>query len=323
MNPANPSSLRPVFGQPPSPAAELRRRWRSGPQPAVESFLSSGRRARQRSWRQSCGSICGSDGGKASGRWPVDYFARFPELLADAELAIDLIYAEFLIREEVGAPALCPTSSSGTPQFAEVLGDQIGLHQALAIRDGGAADDTWISGEARQRRLFERMAATDRLPQLPGDYEVLEEIGRGGMGIVYKARQLGLNRLVALKMMRDIDTVNREMLARFRAEAEVVASLHHPNIVQVYDYGEHDGLPYLALELVAGGTLAAQDERRDVARPPGRGAHRRAGPRRPFRPRARRDPPGSEAGEYPRRGRGVRGQETGVRSQWRHENADS
>ena len=87
-------------------------------------------------------------------------------------------------------------------------------------------------------------------------YEILEQIGSGGMGVVYRARQTTLNRLVALKMVRAIDADNRELLARFRSEAHVVASLHHPHIVQVYDYGDHDGLPYLAMELVEGGSLA-------------------------------------------------------------------
>ena len=87
-------------------------------------------------------------------------------------------------------------------------------------------------------------------------FEILERIGSGGMGVVYKARQASLNRFVALKMVRHIDASNRGFLARFRSEARVVASLHHPHIVQVHDCGEHDGLPYIAMELVEGGSLA-------------------------------------------------------------------
>ena len=94
-------------------------------------------------------------------------------------------------------------------------------------------------------------------PQVPG-YEILELLGRGGMGMVWKARQLGLNRMVALKMILPGPQVEAEDLARFRTEAEAVAHLQHPNIVQIHDIGEQDGRPYFSLEFCAGGTLAQQ-----------------------------------------------------------------
>jgi tRNA A-37 threonylcarbamoyl transferase component Bud32 len=85
-------------------------------------------------------------------------------------------------------------------------------------------------------------------------YTILAELGRGSTGVVYKARHEKLKRVVALKMVLTAQGGSREM-SRFLAEAEVVARLHHPNIVQIYEVGEHDGRPYLALEFVSGGTL--------------------------------------------------------------------
>ncbi len=99
-------------------------------------------------------------------------------------------------------------------------------------------------------------------PEHVGGYEIIEELGRGGMGVVYKARHLKLQRIVALKMLLGGSFVTSEEQARFRIEAEAVARLRHPNIVQIYEVGEHEvdtgsPRPYFTLEFAAGGNLSS------------------------------------------------------------------
>jgi tetratricopeptide (TPR) repeat protein/tRNA A-37 threonylcarbamoyl transferase component Bud32 len=92
------------------------------------------------------------------------------------------------------------------------------------------------------------------LPEIPG-YEVLAVLGRGGHGIVYRARHLKLKRVAALKMLLTGEYASPAELARFTREAEAIAALQHPNIVQIYDVGEVDGRPYFTMEYVGGGSL--------------------------------------------------------------------
>jgi hypothetical protein len=101
-------------------------------------------------------------------------------------------------------------------------------------------------------------AAAAESPPAPPGYEILGELGRGGMGVVYKARQLEPPRLVALKVVLAGEYAGADARARFRTEADAAARLSHPNVVAIHAVGEHDGRAFMALQLVEGGTLAGK-----------------------------------------------------------------
>jgi len=88
-----------------------------------------------------------------------------------------------------------------------------------------------------------------------GAYQVAEEIGQGGMAVVYRAYQPQLDRWVAIKILQATETRGKQFLSRFRREARAIAALRHPNILTIYDYGEQQGIAYIVMEYVPGGTL--------------------------------------------------------------------
>ncbi len=178
--------------------------------------------------------------------------------MTDETVLADLLSVWQRQREEgrdVPATVLCPDR----PELAEELQRRIGALRRLEDLARGAtpADDTQTklsagpAGDATRPRTATARRGT---PAVPG-YEILGELGRGGMGVVYKARQLGLDRLVALKMILAGGHAGAAELARFKTEGEAVARLQHVNIVQIHEVGEHDGLPFFSLEFCGGGSL--------------------------------------------------------------------
>jgi WD40 repeat protein/serine/threonine protein kinase len=195
-------------------------------------------------------------------RRPVEaYLELHPALRTNADAALDLIYGEIVLREEQGESPSVEEYCARFPHWAAELRVLFELDRAarpgslsptILVEPGGCGKGADVLPSTSQLLA---PGAARALPELPG-YEIVGELGRGSMGIVYQAWQKGLRRLVALKMVRAGADASPGQLARFRTEAEAAARLQHPNIVQVYEVGDQDGLPYLAMEYVEGGDLA-------------------------------------------------------------------
>ncbi len=172
------------------------------------------------------------------------------------------VLLDYLESSERGSPPDTAELLGRHPEFApeikEFLDTQNQIHDltapvrqaSLSLMQATRTGRTAPGGRAARTGMGPVAA-----PRVVGKYEILGEIGRGGMGIVYKARQPGLNRAVALKVILAGEHAGHDARARFLAEAEAVARLQHPNVVQVFEVGEHDGLPFIALEYCPGGSL--------------------------------------------------------------------
>ena len=163
-----------------------------------------------------------------------NYLGEYPQLRADWDATLDLICGEVLLRRELGERPGADEYATRFPEHATPLRRQFELLDIL--------DKT------------HEPSAPEAPPSLPG-YEIVGRLGSGARGVVYRAVQTSVNRAVALKVLRADALDGPGAVAIFRREAEAVARLQHPGIVQVFDYGEHEGRPYFAMELVEGGSL--------------------------------------------------------------------
>jgi serine/threonine protein kinase len=179
------------------------------------------------------------------------YLLEAPGLAGDPEAVLDLVYQERLLRSERGEEPRLEEYLDRFPHLARQLQVQFELDRAFQqdhlwnlTRPGVPAHGLGPAGSSAQESSS------------PPGYEILKELGRGGMGIAYQAWQIGLKRLVALKMIQSGALSGSIERARFRTEAAAIGRLQHPNIVQVFEVGEHAGQPFLALEYIDGGSLA-------------------------------------------------------------------
>ncbi|HEY2784606.1 MAG TPA: protein kinase [Fimbriiglobus sp.] len=152
----------------------------------------------------------------------------------------------------VGRTANLEEVTSAHPDLADELKELWAVAQYADLARGSPSDSVTLPYHDPK----DTPSSPTALPRRFGDFELVSELGRGGMGVVYQARQLSLNRTVAVKMVREAHLATEEDRSRFRAEAAAAARLSHPNVVTVYEVGEVDGQAYLCLEFVAGRTLS-------------------------------------------------------------------
>jgi eukaryotic-like serine/threonine-protein kinase len=182
----------------------------------------------------------------------------------------DALAEEFVARHRRGETPLVSDYAARHPELADDIRE---LFPGLLLME-----DVRPTPEKRTTPVFERPIQTSRTRL--GDYRIVREVGRGGMGIVYEAEQVSLGRHVALKVLPNPGLINPTFLERFRREAKAAARLHHTNIVPVFGVGEADGIHYFAMQFIQGQSLdqVLRDVRR-IRKQPGTDAGQADGTR--------------------------------------------
>ena len=179
-----------------------------------------------------------------------DYVTQHPELGSSDKLSLELVLEEYRVRQRWGDQ---PPHQEYLKRFPE-HGAQLQRQLAQVDSDLSAEQQTQHRQLTSSNTIPSPALASGRF----GDFELLEEIARGGMGVVYKARQVSLNRVVALKMILSGQLAGDEDVRRFRSEAEAAANLQHPSIVRIYEVGTIDGQHYFSMDYIEGHSLADQ-----------------------------------------------------------------
>jgi len=218
-----------------------------GPDSMAETSLAVRRACDELSRQLRAGHACGAE----------EFLAAEPAIGSDTDAVLELLYTEFIVRQQLGEQPLAQEWLERFPQWRIELAQLFEIH---ALVDGdhtlaGGLSDTQREVGSTTPGTSHFGADRDQGRFLDG-YEILQEIGRGGMGVVYQARQRGLGRIVALKMI--LPPHGPRERARFRSEAEATARLSHPNIVPIYEVGQDGDCPFLSMEFVAGTSLDKQ-----------------------------------------------------------------
>ena len=194
------------------------------------------------------------------------YLARFPAIRNDPTSALDLIHHEFILRERLGPAPTVDEFTSRFPEHAATIRDQVAIHRALASNVCGPESQRPDGLTAGPRGIRDSMSPPEPMTRM-GRYVLLERIGHGGMGTVYRAHDDQLDRQVALKVLRVGPDPDGQFASRFLREARIAAKFTDPRLCPVHDAGVLDGVHYFTMPLIGGETLASRIERGGAADP--------------------------------------------------------